>query len=352
MLPGRLLVRLQVRLRMPAFFRYLNKPQRLFHGLPGLFLLLTPLQLFLGIPLLFFPLTLTLLQLFLSLQLLFFLLRPRQLFLSLPLLFLLLTPPQLFLFLPLLFLLKPPLRLFLSLPMLVFLLTPGLFGFRRRRQVPLRAFDQPVDMLIEGLAQRIQPMQTVEVHAQSTSWKDVLDAERDHRCTGVESCHDLVENMARVVRRCRENHDEEFRGADRLDDRGAPVLAIADIARRNPAADSSSLQPVTDGVGGGFVGVGVADEDVVGQAALPSGPERVRPNGIQCQNPLKARAIHRVPRQLPMRGIARKSWAPGAGAHLPASLTFDTSQSLMIQSPLPEASVRPSGEYAAEKTAP
>ena len=58
-----------------------------------------------------------------------------------------------------------------------------------------------------------------------------------------------------------------------------------------------------------------------------------------------------IPR-LGMSGIARKTWARTssglAGAYLLASFTFDTSQSLMVLSVLPEASVCPSGENATD----
>jgi hypothetical protein len=195
-------------------------------------------------------------------------------------------------------------------------------------------------------------MQAAEAQQHAVGRENILDPERDDGRAGVERRRDLVEDVGRGVRRRRENQDEEFCLADRLDDRGGPVPAVADIARRDPAADARFLQPVADGIGRCLVGDGVADEDVVGQAAVSCEPERSRPEGIECQNSAKAKAIHRMPGQLPMSWIARKSWVPGIGAHLPASFTFDTSQSLMIQSPLPEASVRPSGEYAAEKTAP
>jgi hypothetical protein len=38
---------------------------------------------------------------------------------------------------------------------------------------------------------------------------------------------------------------------------------------------------VANGVGRALVGDGITDEDVVGQAAVPSRPERSRPKGIQ-----------------------------------------------------------------------
>ncbi|TPV98470.1 MAG: hypothetical protein USCAAHI_02119 [Beijerinckiaceae bacterium] len=51
-----------------------------------------------------------------------------------------------------------------------------------------------------------------------------------------------------------------------VEDVGRPKT---DIARGNPATYARCLQPVADGVGRSLIGDGVADEDVVGQAALP-----------------------------------------------------------------------------------
>jgi hypothetical protein len=128
-----------------AFFRSLKKPQRFFYRLPGLFLRLTP----------------------------------HQRLLSLPLLMLLL----------------------LNLPLLVFLLTPRLFGFPPRRKVPLRDLDQVVDVLIEGRAQRVQPIQAAEAQPQGAGRANVLDPERDDDRAGVERRHDLVEDIGRGIRR-------------------------------------------------------------------------------------------------------------------------------------------------------
>ncbi len=187
--------------------------------------------------------------------------------------------------------LKKPPRLFQGQKGLFFLPRGRLVGFRRKD--PLCDLDQAVDMLIEGRPQRVEPMQAAEAQPQGAGWTNVLDAKRDDGGAGVERRHDLVEDVVRGVRRRRQDHDDEFRLADRLDDRGAPVPE-ADVARRDPAADARFLQPVADSVGHGLVGDGVADENVVGQAALACEPERSRPKAIQCQNSAKAKAIRRA----------------------------------------------------------
>src|SRR5271165_6845243 len=178
--------------------------------------------------------------------------------------------------------------LLLNLPLLVFLLTPRLFGFPPRRKVPLRDLDQVVDVLIEGRAQRVQPIQAAEAQPQGAGRANVLDPERYDDRAGVERRHDLVEDIGRGIRRPREDHDEEFCLPDRLDDRRAPV-SEADIARRYPAADARFLQPVADGIGGSLIGDGVADEDVVGHAAASFGPERSRQKVSNVKIPQKPR---------------------------------------------------------------
>ncbi len=134
--------------------------------------------------------------------------------------------------------LKMPQRLFNRLPELFFL--PGrrcfAFGFRRRKH-PLRDLDQAVDMLIEGRAQRVEPMPAAEAQPQCAGRANVLDAERDDHRAGVKRRHDLVEDVGRGVRRRRKDLDDEFRRANCLDDRRAPVPKT-DIARGNPTTDA------------------------------------------------------------------------------------------------------------------
>jgi ParB/Sulfiredoxin domain len=74
--------------------------------------------------------------------------------------------------------------------------------------------------------------------AKGAGREDVLDAERYDGRLRVERGANLIEDVARGVRRRREDHDDESCLADRLDDWGTPILTVANIAQRMPASSS------------------------------------------------------------------------------------------------------------------
>src|SRR4051812_969272 len=77
------------------------------------------------------------------------------------------------------------------------------------RQGSAHAVDEPVNMRFPR-RERIQPVDAAEMEPERPGRFCVFDAKRYYRCTGIEGRCDLIQNLARRIRRSCENNDDDL----------------------------------------------------------------------------------------------------------------------------------------------
>jgi len=145
----------------------------------------------------------------------------------------------------------------------------ALRGRRRRTEHLLQRGDEARDVRIEGLREGVEPVRAAEAVLHRTGGHDLLHAKRKDDLVRRHGALDLAADVRRCVGAGGKDHDEGPGGLDRVDDLLAILRARQNVSGGDPAADPRALESGEDGLRGGLVRGGVAQEDIVGH-------ERVR----------------------------------------------------------------------------
>ena len=122
---------------------------------------------------------------------------------------------------------------------------------------------QDLDVVTERRIDSIEPVDAAEVVLERAIHVGLAQAERDDGLAGADGERHLVRDLVGAVGFLREHKDEDRGPLDSSIDRGSPLIAGPDVARRVPAADIVLLHVGNDRVGHFFVFRGIADKNVM-----------------------------------------------------------------------------------------